>query len=71
MCFELSVFLEADKEQRGVRNKEQRRADCRCDSRSRRIADKAENRKAVHGAVDKQIQKHRVEQRFRQMRLEL
>jgi len=68
---EPSVLLEAHEEQRCVRNEEQRRADRSCNCRGRRIADKAENRKAVHRTVNEQIQEHRVEQSLGQMLLEL
>ena len=71
MRLQTAVLVESNEKQGRVRNEEERRADRREDRRRRRRADAAEDRKTVHRAVDQQIQEHRVEQRLRQMRLQL
>ena len=71
MGLQTAVLVETDEEQGGVRDEEQNRADGRDHGRGGGEAHPAEDGKAVHGTVDEQIQIHGIEQRLRQMGLEL
>ena len=66
-----AVLVETHEEQRGIGDEEQGGTNGRGEGGGAGNADPAEDGKAVHGSVDEQIQEHGIEQRLRQVRLEL
>ena len=71
MRLEPAVFFKSHKEQRRIRYEEQKCSDSGDHGGGSGRAHRAEPRETVHGSVDHKIQEHRIEQRFREVRLQI